>query len=230
MIVIITVILCVIVIGVVIHLEEMTGVPVTNLTVESGGSNSEILRRIVEYTWRNEVGRTGFIVQWTEMDRLEYCDGDSEWYQSRQSSQLDGTHLPQEVLLKIKKIQESQAYTHSVSSHFWLFIQQVLSLHSVMQQTQSRYFQVHCSGTDLHDFLHGSSRNYFSAFKKKLTKTLNSTNWLYNTITRADLNSHGYSVIGKGDPHFDSAGHRAVARNFHTHMVQERWRQGAATQ
>ena len=85
----------------------MTGVPVTNLTVESGGSNSEILRRIVEYTWRNEVGRTGFIVQWTEMDRLEYCDGDSEWYQSRQSSQLDGTRLPPEVLLKIKKIQES---------------------------------------------------------------------------------------------------------------------------
>ena len=46
----------------------------------------------------------GFIVQWTTIDRQEFCDAEKNWYQIRQTETNDGKSLPTQIKLKIDKI------------------------------------------------------------------------------------------------------------------------------
>ena len=206
------------------YLQDLIGIEVENLTWKSGGSNSDILRTMSEYIWTNDIKDTGFIVQWTTIDRLEFCNDEKEWYQVRHSrASPTRTDLPTDVVEKISRIRECQAYTYSESTHLWQFFQQIMTLDSMMQQNHSPYFQMYCLGDVMHNFLHKRKPFYFSQYDKSIYKMLKKTKWLYNNLIKADISSKGFSCISQDDPHFDKKGHAQVAKTLKSHIHKEQW-------
>tara|TARA_B100001057_G_scaffold381255_2_gene387108 strand:+ start:211 stop:888 length:678 start_codon:yes stop_codon:yes gene_type:complete len=205
------------------YLEKKLQIPVENLTWASGGSNGQILRTISEYIWNHAPKNIGFIIQWTTIDRQEFCDEEEEWYTIRQMNTKDGKSLSENIKLKIDKIKESQAYTYSESTYFWQFLQQILSLDNIMRQNNLQYFQTYCIGTVLKDFLLQNKRIYFTRFHKQITKTIQKTNWFDNNILRADLSNKGFPTVSKDDPHFNSSGHKRISEIFGSFIEKEGW-------
>ena len=198
-------------------LQENLKVPVENITFDAGASNSEILRRITEYAWTNNVEKTGFVVQWSTIERLEFCD-EKNWYSSKRS--YDDNQL---VQMMLDKINETQAYTYSESTYFWQFIQQVMALHSLMKQKNSHYFQVYCIGSVLNDFFFNVKETYFSKYGREIYKNFNQTKWLMNDVLKADLSNKGYPVISSDDLHFNLQGHKMIAREMAQQIKKEKW-------
>ena len=205
------------------YLEDLLGIEVVNLTWASGGSNSEILRILSEYVWTHDVQDTGFIAQWTTIDRLEFCDEEKEWFQVRQVFTKSGKKLPTDILMKIDKIKESQAYTYSESTYFWQFFQQVMTLDSIMTQNHCPYFQVYCLGDVLNDFFHQLKPFYFSQYHKQIYNMLSKTKWLNHRLIQADISNKGFSAISQDDPHFDENGHAQAAKTFEHFIHKEQW-------
>ncbi len=205
------------------YLEQKLGISVENLTWESGGSNSEILRTISEYIWMHQPKNVGFIVQWTTIDRQEFCDAEKNWYQIRQTETNDGKSLPTQIKLKIDKINECQAYTYSQSTYLWQFFQQILAIDNLMSKYNFPYFQTYCIDTVLNDLLLHNKKTYFSQFDKQIAKILTQTKWLENNILRADLTNKGFSKVSKDDPHFNSNGHKRISEIFGSFIEKEGW-------
>ena len=198
------------------HLQNLLTIPVVNITKDAGAGNSEILRRITEYCWSNDISQTGFIIQWSSIDRLEFCD-EHDWYSTKRS------YEDKPVQLKLDKIKEAQAYTYCESTYLWQFIQQILALKAFMDEKSCRYFQVYCVGSVLNDFLHQVKDSYFSKHGKQIFKSLSSTKWLMNNILNADLSNKGYPVVSKQDLHFNQQGHSMIADTMSRHIKKEKW-------
>jgi len=203
------------------HLEDILQIPVTNLTWESGGSNSEILRQLSEYVWTNPSNSTMIIAQWTTPDRTEFCHNENTWYQVRQTDSRSGQPLPQEVELKIERLRESQAYTYSETTYFWNFIQTLLAFDRIMQLNECRYLQAYCFGSLMQDFLQGHKKLYFDP--KTIYKLINKTNWLFDDVLKADLNNMKFPTVSSQDPHFNTQGHQQVAKTFATYIKHKGW-------
>ena len=203
------------------YLEEALGVPVVNLTWESGGSNSEILRRLSEYVWTHPNDSAMVIAQWTTPDRIEFCHNNHTWYQIRQTDSQDGTDLPQEIELKIEKLKESQAYTYSDSTYFWNFIQILLAFDNIMKLNHCRYLQAYCVGSLIQDFIQGNKKLYFDP--KTIYKIMNKTSWLFDDVLKADLNGMQFPTVSSEDPHFNDQGHQQLAKTFSTFIKHKGW-------
>ena len=198
------------------RLEKKLGIKVDNITLNAGAGNSEILRRIVEYCWSKDTVSTGVIVQWSSIDRLEYCD-EKDWYSTKRSYEDPATQM------KLDKLIEAQAYTYSESTHLWQYIQQVLALDTIMKQKGIPYFQVYCIGSVLNNFFHNMSKLYFTKYGQQIYKTLNKTKWLLDDVMKADLTNKGFPVVSKDDLHFNSEGHDKVAGLMTDHIRMSKW-------
>ena len=133
------------------HLQDILGVPVINLTWKSGGSNSEILREITQYVWNNDVSSTAFIVQWTTIDRTEFCYEDDVWIQVRAMNLKNNAKVSEEQYEISKTLLRAQALSYSTTTYFWEWIQKVLCLDLIMKSNNCKYFQWHMTGTDVNN-------------------------------------------------------------------------------
>ena len=203
------------------YLEDILKIPVINLTWESGGSNSEIARQLTEYTYTNPIDTTMFIVQWTTPDRIEFCHNDHTWYQIRQTDSKNGEPLPQDVELMLEQLRQGQAYTYSDSTYFWQFLQTLLAFDNIMKINDCQYLQAYCFGSLMQDFLVGKKKLYFDP--KIVYKILNTTNWLFDDVLKADLNNMKFPTVSDDDSHFNSHGHQQLAKTFSTYIKHKGW-------
>ena len=204
------------------HLEKSTGLPVINITNELAKNNSGILRNVYEYVCSNKIKQTLFIIQWTNIDRLEYCDNDDTWYQASQNPPNDVVNRA-DIQMKIDKIKEVQAYTHSQSTYFWQWIQQVLCLDAIMQKFEAKYFQTYCFGTTIKNFYNKSGKNYFHKHHTKVLESLAKTNWLLDNMINADLQDKKFETVSEQDTHFSPEAHKQVAQLFELYIRRKKW-------
>ena len=210
------------------HLQDILNVPVLNLTWKSGGSNSQILREITQYVWNNDVTNTAFIVQWTTIDRTEFCYEDDLWIQVRaqnfvmRTDQKNNAKLSDEQYEISKTLFKAQALSYSTTTFFWEWIQKVLCLDSIMKLNNCKYFQWHMTGTDVNDILLQKKSIQKDFNTDRIFNALASTSWLHKNVCKAEL-AGSFKTVGNDDPHPNDEGSAEIAKIFATEIKRRNW-------
>ena len=204
------------------HLQDILGIPVINLTWKSGGSNSLILREITQYLWNNDVSNTAFIVQWTTIERTEFCYDDDVWIQIRAMNLKSNTKVSEEQQAISETLSKAQVLSYSATTYFWEWIQKILCLDSIMKSNNCKYFQWHMTGTDVNDILLKKKSIQKDFNIDRIVNAIASTSWLFKNVCKAEL-AGSFKTVGNKDPHPNDEGSVEIAKIFAAEIKRRNW-------
>ena len=215
-------------------LQEQTNTPVINITWGSGGSNSEIARAVSEYVWNNDVSNTAFIIQWTNIERTEFCYDDAQWIQMRAGnndgsqwiSDIGSKHknratLTEQQLAISKRLLEAQILSYSISTYFWDWLQKLITVNHLLNTHGCQYFQWHMSGGEIRQILTKQKSLVENFNIDSIVKTIRKTPWLSNNVIKAEPVS--FDCVSKDDPHPSNKGSEQLAQMFTAEVKRRGW-------
>ena len=203
-------------------LEERLSIPVINLTQGGGGSNSQMLRGITRYLCNNNITDTAFIVQWTNIERGEFCYDDKQWIQTTWKGKTTNTtnYTDQQVLVR-EMLHEANAMAYSASTHFWQWIHQLIYLNHIMTRNNCEYFQWHMTGIEFKEILTGVKPIEKDFNLKSITKTVSKTPWLFGNVLKAQ--PQNFHTVSDDDPHPSNKGSEQLAQMFTAEVKKRGW-------
>ena len=203
-------------------LQEQTNTPVINLTWNSGGSNSEIARTVSEYVWNNDVSNTAFIIQWTTIERTEFCYDDAQWIQMRAGNKhKNGATLTEQQFAISERLLEAQILSHSTSTYFWDWLQKLITVNHLLNTNGCPYFQWHMSGGEIREVLIGQKSLVENFNIDKIIKTVSKTPWLFDNVIKAEPTT--FDTVSKDDPHPSNKGSKQLAQMFTAEVKRRGW-------
>jgi len=203
-------------------LEEQTNIPVINLTWDSGGSNSEIARMVCEYVWSNDVSNTAFIIQWTVLERSEFCYDDAQWIQVNQATNTkNGKTLTEQQLAISKRLLEANTLSYSTSTYFWDWLQKIITVSHVLKKHDCPYFQWHMTGTEIKEILTGVKPIAKDFNLESIVKTVSKTPWLFGNVLKAQ--PQNFHTVSDNDPHPNDKGSLELATMFYAEVKRRGW-------
>ena len=202
-------------------LEEQTNTPVVNLTWKSGGSNSEIARVVSEYVWNNDVSNTAFIIQWTNIERTEFCYDDAQWIQLRVTNSDQTEALTDQQQAISDRMLEAHTLSYSASTYFWDWLQKLITVNHLLNTNGCPYFQWHVSGGEIHQILTKQKSLVENFNIDSIIKTVSKTPWLFNNVIKAQPTD--FDTVSKDDPHPSNKGSEQLAQMFTAEVKKRGW-------
>lgn len=203
-------------------LQEQTNVQVHNLAWNSGGGNSEIARTIYEYVWNNDVSNTAFIIQWTHIERTEFCYDDEQWIPMRAGNKhKNGATLTDQQIAISERLLEANTLSYSTSTYFWDWLQKIIIVNHLLNTHGCPYFQWHMSGGELRAVLTRQKSLVENFNIDKIVKTVSKTPWLFDNFIKAEPTA--FDTVSKDDPHPSNKGSEQLAQMFTAEVKRRGW-------
>ena len=123
-------------------------------------------------------------MQWTTIERTEFCYDDDVWIQIRAMNLKSNTKVSEEQQAISETLLKAQALSYSATTYFWEWIQKILCLDSIMKSNNCKYFQWHMTGTDVNDILLKKKSIQKDFNIDRIVNAIASTSWLFKNVCK----------------------------------------------